>query len=73
MRATCQQAKVRAYLRTHDVDASGCDVCDAVGSWTAEARVDDSPFTVPAHVECDACKGSGVVGIDAEKVREALQ
>jgi hypothetical protein len=73
MSATCQQAKVRAYLRTHDVDASGCDVCDAVGSWTAEARVDESPFTVPAHVECEACEGSGVVGVDAEKVREALQ
>ena len=73
MSATCQQARVRAYLRTHDVDASGCDVCDAVGSWTAEARVDDSPFTVPRHVECDACEGSGVVGVEAAKVREALQ
>lgn len=73
MSHTCQQAKVREYLRAHDVDASACDVCDAVGSWTAEARVDDSPFTVPRHVECDACEGSGVVGVDAEKVREALQ
>jgi hypothetical protein len=40
MSAVCQQARVRAYLRTHDVDASGCDVCDAVGSWACEARVD---------------------------------
>lgn len=73
MSATCQQAKVRQYLRTHDVDASACDVCDAVGSWTGEGRVDDSPFTVPTHVECEACEGAGVVGVDAQIVREALQ
>ena len=73
MSAACQQVKVRAYLGAHDVDASACGVCDAVGSWTGEARVDDSPFTVPAHVECDACEGSGVVGVEAAKVREALQ
>jgi len=73
MSAVQHHQKVRAYLRTHDVDASGCDVCDAVGSWTEQARVDDSPFTVPRHVGCDACEGSGVVGVEAAKVREALQ
>lgn len=73
MSATCQQTKVRQYLRTHDVDASGCPVCDAVGSWTEEVHVDDSAHTIPMHVDCEACEGSGVVGVDAEKVREALQ
>lgn len=73
MSAACQQAKVREYLRTHDVDASGCDVCDAVGSWTEEVHVDDSAHTIPMHVECEACDGSGVVGVDADVVREALQ
>lgn len=61
MSNTCQQAKVREYLRTHDVDATGCPVCDAVGSWTEEVHVDDSPFTVPRHVECDACEGTAEV------------
>lgn len=73
MSAACQQAKVREYLRTHDVDASACDVCDAVGSWTEEVHVDDSAHTIPMHVECEACDGSGVVGVDADVVREALQ
>lgn len=73
MSADCQQAKVRQYLHTHDVDASACEVCDASGSWTGEGRVDDSPYTVPMHVECEACEGTGVVGVDAQKVREALQ
>lgn len=43
MSAVRQQAKVREYLRTHEVDATGCPVCD------------------------------GVVGVDADVVREALQ
>lgn len=73
MAIACQQAKVREYLRTHDVDASACAMCDGVGSWTSYAHVDDTPFTAPAHVECEDCDGSGVVGVDARIVREALQ
>lgn len=73
MTAPTQQAKVREYLRTHDVDASGCDTCDAMGGYTINAKVDDSPYTVPAHVECEACEGTSVVGVDAQIVREALQ
>ena len=48
-------------------------MCDAVGSWTEEVHVDDSTHTTPMHVECEACDGSGVVGVDADVVREALQ
>lgn len=42
MSAVQHHQKVRAYLGSHDVDAS-------------------------------ACEGSGVVGVEAAKVREALQ
>ena len=73
MSAVRQQAKVREYLRTHDVDATGCPVCDAVGSWTEELPADHPTHTTPMHVECEACDGSGVVGVDADVVREALQ
>lgn len=73
MSAVCQQAKVREHLRTHDVDASACPACDAVGSWTEEVHVDESIHTIPMHVECEACEGTGVVGVDAQIVREALQ
>jgi len=73
MTAPTRQALVRAFLGAHDVDASACDTCDAMGGYTINAKVDDSPYTVPMWEECPHCEGSGVTGVDAAIVADALE